>query len=176
MAMSETLLASQLLNLSSNPTDVEADAITRFLSAYGTFLVGTGVGDGATANGVPISPAAVTAAAAAAGPTLVGMSAPGPFNMYHQALTKIPQAVSQGAASFWGALAANPSAAFPGAIAMTPPPHAGLYSQFPVVMADNTSNAATAQEAADNTAALLYAEAVVGGTVTFPGPAVFPII
>lgn len=174
--LSEELLAVQLLELSSNPTAVESEAIDRFLTAYSTYLTGTGAGDGATANGVPINASAVLAAASAAGPTMVGMSEPGPFDEYNQALTKIPEAVSQGSGSFWGALAANPSGAFPGAIAMTPPPHSNMSSQFPVVMENNTTGEVTAEEAAANAAELLHQEATTGGTVTFPGPSIFPII
>ncbi len=186
MSLDETILATELLKLSDNPVDTEAEAVQTLLDAYGNYLLGDplGVGPfGAEAAGIFLTKAAVDDAKLAAQPTLTGMSDPGPVDpilgvpIYSQGLTKIPDAMSVGLASFWGAIAANFAVAFPGSIAMSAPPHASLAALFEPLMILNTTQELTPQEVADNIAALLHNEAIVGGTITLPGgpPTIHPI-
>jgi hypothetical protein len=158
MAMDQQVLANELLNLA--PTSSEPEAIEVLVEAYRTFAAD------AESNGVPITAAGLDAGALAMAPQLVGMSVAG------QGLVKIPVAVK----TFWQGVAAAGPAAFPGALSVTPPPHDNLDDTFPPVCTANSLPGVTAVVAANAIAAVMYPEAILGGMVTFPGPAAFPIL
>lgn len=160
MAMVQATLATQLQNMTN--IDVEATAITNLVNAYGTFS------SAATGNGIPLTPAGVTLGKTAMQGALVGMSADG------AGITKIPNAC----VAFWGAVCTSFAVSFPGSIAATPPPHASLASAFAALMPTNTAGDVTLAQAAQSIAAIMYTDAIAGGTVTLPGapPVVGPII
>ena len=155
--MSQSVLADQLLAL--EPAD-EAAARANLAGAYATYAAD------AEANAVPITSTSVSTAQATMATALIGMSAPG------IGLTAIPAAIR----AFWSSIALGLAASFPGATAITPPPHAGLEAAFATLMAANTAAALSKEDATAAMAALLHPQAVLGGTVTFPGPVTAPIV
>ena len=158
MAMVKNTLATQLQNLA--PASAEATAITNLVNAYGTYA------SAAAAGAVPITPAGVNLGKAAMQAALVGMSASG------AGITKIPAAVIQ----FWVGVAGGLATSFPGATAIVPPPNAGLAALLAATFPANTSGNKTLAQAADAIATNMHAQAIIGGTVTFPGPVVQPIL
>lgn len=160
MAMVQTTLATQLQNMT--PTGVEATAITALVDAYGTFA------SAATGNGIPLTPAGVTLGKTAMQGALVGMS------IDSAGLTAIPAAC----VAFWGAVCTGFAVSFPSSIAATPPPHASLAAAFAALMPANTIAEVDLATAASSIAAIMYTDAITGGTVTLPGtpPVVGPII
>jgi len=158
MAMSASALAAQLLNLV--PAATEVAAIATLVDAYGTFSSDAAAGAAAiTAAGVALGKAAMQA-------VLVGVSAPGAGSAV---LTAAVQA-------FWAAVAGGLATSFPSAVAVTPPPHAGLQALLDATFAANTAARANLVDAAQAVATDLYNQAIIGGTVTFPGPVVSPIL
>lgn len=157
MVMSASVLAAQLANLDPVPT--EAQAIITLTNAYGVFAAD------ATA-GVPITPAGVDLGKAAMQAALVGMSVPGAGAAIMVA----------GVQAFWGAVAAGLAVSFAAAIAIVPPPHAGLLPLLISSFAANTTSAAPKAVATMLIATDFYSQAIIGGGVTFPGPVVSPIL
>lgn len=157
MAMSPSVLATQLLNLV--PAATEAEAVVTIANAYSVFATD------AQAGAVPITPAGVALGKAAMQAALVGMSVPGAGAIV---LTSAVQA-------FWGAVAAGLATSFAAAISIVPPPHTGLQALLVSTFATNTSTEATQAAATNAVAVDFYSEAIVGGGVTFPGPVVSPI-
>jgi hypothetical protein len=158
MAMVKNTLATQLQNMS--PAALEATAITNLVNAYGTYAAG------AAAGAVPITPAGVNLGKAAMQAALVGMSASG------AGVTKIPAAIVQ----FWVAVAGGLAASFAGAIAIVPPPNAGLAALLDATFPANMTGNKTLVQATDAIATNMHAQAIVEGTVTLPGPVVTPIL
>jgi len=158
MALLQTTLAAELLNLI--PTDSEATGIQTFTNAYGDYAAA------ATANAVVLSPAGIALGKAAMSAALVGISASG------VGLTKIPAAII----AFWTAIAGSAATSFSGAVSAVAPPHVNLATDFAAVAIDNVEAEKTQADAADAIAAVFHNNAIVGGTVTFPGPSTFPII
>lgn len=157
MALNASTLATQLQNLA--PSSSEAAAITALVNAYGTYAAGAAAATPILAAGINLGKAAMLTA-------LVGMSASG------AGLTKIPLAI----AAFWAAVAGGLAASFAGATAITPPPHATLPTSFPTTCASNTVASATLVVSTQNIATVMHADAIIGGTVTTPGPTVTPIL
>ena len=151
-------LRDELLALA--PTNSEASAIDTLSNAYATYALG------AEAGGVTITPAGVDLGKAALKPALVGMSASG------AGLSIIPAALL----AFWVAVAAGLATSFVGATLITPPPHAGLAAAFAALMPLNTAGNISKADAVLSVANMFHAAAIVGGTVTFPGPIVAPIL
>jgi len=156
MVMSSATLASELQNLT--PRIDEPGAAEALAEAYRVFALD------AVGNGVPILPAGPDAGKLAMIPVLAGMSQPGAGALK----------IEQGVRAFW--LAAALPAFFPGSIAALPPPTVGLANSLQPVFDSNTSGGATLEQAAQAVAAVMYANAIVGGTVTLPGPATGPIL
>lgn len=158
MAMSASALASQLLNLVPAATEVAAIAV--LADAYGTFASDAVAGAATiTASGIALGKAAMQAA-------LVGVSSPGAGSAV---LTAAVQA-------FWAAVAGGLATSFPAATAVVPPPHAGLQALLDATFAANTAAMANLADATQAVATDLYNQAIIGGTVTFPGPVVSPIL
>lgn len=156
--MSESNLADAIEDLPN--TLSEAAAITALVDAYSELVENAQAG-AQTLTGAGLALGQVAMAAA-----LVGMSASG------QGLTKIPA----GVVAFWAAVATGLATSFAGATAITPPPHATFAAAFAALMAQNVIDEATRAEAAASLASLMYTEATTGGTVTYPGPVVSPIL
>lgn len=156
MAMSEATLASELEALV--PEATEAAAAARLTEAYGNYAAD------AEGNAVPIESTGIDLGKAAMEPALAGMSAPG------AGATVIANAVI----AFW--VAAAVPASFPTATIVVPPPNAGLAVALEAVFASNTAAQASLEDAAANIAAVMHAQAIIGGTVTLPGPSVGPIL
>ncbi len=160
MTMAAATLANELLNL--DPVDTEAAAITTLADAYAVFAAQAQAGPQTiTATGVNLGKAAMSAA-------LIGVSSPGAGAAV---LTTAIQA-------FWAAVAGGLATSFAGAIAITPPPHSSLTAQLSSTFSTNTSTTADKPTATSAIASDMYSEAVIGGTVTYPGgpPPVFPIL
>ncbi len=158
MALTESTLSTQLQNLAA--TTSEATAITALTDAYGVYAAD------AVSNAVTLSTAGVNRGKAAMSAALVGMSASG------AGLTKIPLAI----AAFWNAVAGGLATSFTGATAIVPPPHASLPTTFPDTCGTNTSGQKTLAQSAAAIAGVMHADAIVGGSVTFPGPITAPIL
>lgn len=159
MPLVQATLSTQLQNLV--PVATEPPAVTALTNAYGVYAAG------ATSNGVPITAAGVNLGKAAMSAVLVGMSASG------AGITKIPASIVQ----FWIAVAGGLATSFPGAIAIVPPPNAGLAALLAATFPANTSGNKTLAQACDAIAANMHAQAIIGGTVTFTGPTgPFPIL
>lgn len=158
MAMSQSTLATELENMV--PTDNEPDAITALTDAYGVFAAD------AESNSIPITPAGVNLGKAAMSAALVGMSVSG------AGITAIPAACI----AFWVAVAGGLATSFPGATAITPPPHAGIAAKLAITFPANTAGGKSLADSVDAIATDMHSEAIVGGTCTFPGPVVAPIL
>jgi hypothetical protein len=150
MTMAAATLATELLSLT--PTSVEDTAIDAIVDAYGVFA------SDAVSNAILISPAGIELGKAAMSAALVGMSEE------NEGRTKIPAAV----VAFWTAVSGGLTASFTGALAITPPPHATLSDDFATLMDENMNGDVSAEEAAEALANLLYEQAALGGTVTYP--------
>lgn len=158
MAMSQSVLAGQLVNLV--PAATEATAITRLADAYATFATD------AAAGAVPITTAGVALGKAAMQLALIGISTPGAGAAV---LTSAVQA-------FWSAVAGGLATSFSGATAIVPPPNAGLQALLVTTFGTNTASQASLGAATNAVATALYNQAIIGGTATFPGPVVSPIV
>lgn len=81
-----------------------------------------------------------------------------------------------GFTAFWGAMSAAPPSFFTGATVITPPP--GLATLAAAIVSAFALNllATELAVAAANLAAVFHPSAGLGGTATFPGPVVAPIL
>lgn len=156
MAMAQATLAAELQNLT--PVITEAEAIANWVDAYGAFAAEAEAATPILEDGIDLGKDAMATA-------MVGMSADG------QASTKIEAGIQ----AFWGAVATGLTSSFAGATAITPPPHAGLKGALDSTFLANTSGAVSLEDATDAIATVLHGLAIVGGTVTTPGPTVTPI-
>lgn len=156
--MSAVTLASQLLALA--PASAEAVAIATLAGAYGRFAAD------ATAGAAPITAAGVALGKAAMQGALVGVSSPGSGSAV---LTAAVQA-------FWTAVAGGLATSFATATAVAPPPHAGLRALLDATFASNTATRADLADATQAIATALFNQAIIGGTASFPGPVVSPIL
>lgn len=157
MAMAQSTLEQELLNLDPQPTEAGAAAI--LTDAYGAFVLE------AEAGGVMISEVGVDLGKAAMLPALTGMSLGNAETFWSAAVI-----------AFWGAVAGALTGSFAGATLITPPPHAGLSTLLSAAFTANIATQASKETAMAVLAAVFYSQAIVGGTVTFPGPVVAPII
>ena len=160
--MSEETLAEQLLTVELVADTIEA--IDNLTDAYGVYA------SDASSNNVDITEAGVTLGKEAMRLALIGNGVFDPG----WALTRLPASLI----AFWGAVALGLAASFPGATTIVPPPHATFAVNFVPLMASNTANEVSAEEAADSLAALMHINAsgvAAGGTVTFGVPT-FPIL
>ncbi len=158
MAMSSSVLATQLINLT--PSATEAGAVATLANAYSVFA------SDATAGAAAITPAGIALGKATMQVALAGVSSPGAGAAV---LTAAIQA-------FWGAVAGGLAASFAGAAAIVPPPQAGLQALLVSTFASNTSGSTSLADAAQAIATIVFNQAIIGGTVTFPGPVVSPIV
>jgi hypothetical protein len=141
----------------------EESARDGWADAYATYF------SGATSNGVPVG--SVTAARNAMDAALVGLSTTGAV------------AIQAGITAFWGALVASPAVVFAGATVITPP--AGLSNISADILLAAPLNVTQSNDA---TTALGFIASgglggnvglhtlSLGGTATFPGPIVAPIL
>lgn len=157
MAMSTAALAAQLLSLV--PATTEAAAVATLTDAYGAFA------SDATASAVAVTPTGVTLGKNAMRAALVGVNSSGAGSAV---LTAAIQA-------FWVAVAAGLATSFPGAAAIVPPPHVGLQALLDATFATNTAGRANLADATQAVATDLHNQAIIGGSVTFPGPVLSPI-
>jgi hypothetical protein len=156
--MSAATLANELLNL--DPVDNEPQAAQVLADAYAVFAADAQAGaQPITATGVTLGKAAMLAA-------LSGMNASG------AGAAVIAAAVQ----AFWVAVAGGLATSFAGATAILPPANAGLQALLSSDFATNTSSSASKATATSLLANDFYAQAIVGGTVTYPGPVVSPIL
>lgn len=149
-------LGTEVQNVDNEPAACQAWA-----NAYGTYAAD------ATANGVPLSGAAITLAKAAMQSALVGMSAPSAFAVKLQA----------GVVAFWASVVSGLAASFTGAIAIVPPTGITVIAvNAPAVFAANTAPGVTKTQALTNIGNPLHLLTISGGTATFPPAIVSPII
>lgn len=158
MVMAASTLANELLNL--DPVDNEAQAAQTLTDAYGVFAAD------AMAGAQQLTVAGVNLGKAAMQPALTGMNAPG------AGAAVIAAAVQ----AFWVAVAGGLAASFAGATAIVPPANLGLQALLTSDFLTNTNSAASKAAATSLLAGDFYAQAIIGGTVTYPGPVVSPIL
>lgn len=158
MAMVSSTLANQLLNL--NPVSTEAAAITTLANAYAAYA------GAAVAGAQPLTAAGVALGKAAMTTALAGISVPG------AGAAKLVAGIQ----AFWGAVAIGLTTSFVGAVAITPPPHAGLLALLSSTFASNVASKASKANATSAIASNCHSQAVIGGTVTYAGPVVSPIL
>jgi len=121
----------------------------------------------ATSNGVPVTPGSLAGAQAAMDAALTGMSATGAG----------AAALQSGITAFWTTIVGTPAAIFVAATLITPPPTlAGIAAAVQPVFASNTMPGVTKTQALNAIATVLHANGRIGGTATFPGPVVAPIL
>ena len=157
MALSEAVLAQELLSL--GPATTEAEAITSLSDAYSAYA------EDAESNALPLLPTGLALGVTALQDALAGMNTPGQAAAF----------IANGIIAFWVAVAGGLSSSFSGATVIVPPPHAGLEVSLGGLFAANIVNRVTQEEAAEGLAGLLHPLAITGGTVTFGVPS-FPII
>lgn len=164
MAMNQTRLVNEMKAMTLYDTEI---AVTMaWANAFANYFQGDGVAQGAESNLVYVAPAAIPAAKAAMVAALSGMSAPG------VAAAKIAASVM----AFWGSLAAAPATAWPTATLITPPVLlANLATTLQTNFDANTSGAVAKDPAMGVIAATIHA-ANQGGSATWPGTIVFPIL
>lgn len=161
MAMSQSVLAAQLLHLV--PVATEAEAILTLADAYAIFA--TDAETVSVDTVVPISAEGVALGKAAMRAALVGVGSSGAGSVV---LTAAVQA-------FWAAVAAGLAVSFFGVTAIAPPPNAGLRVLLDATFATNTAARASRATATNAIATNLHNQAIIGGAATFPGPVVSPI-
>jgi len=152
-------LKSELVSLASSHSADETAAITAWGDALGVYWAG------ATANGIPIVGSFVTAGVTAAKIELVGMSADG------AGFGKIQAACVAG----WAAMALP--GAFTTNTAAIPP--TGITGLAAVLQTAGDTNIAGDKDIDDSCQALAdvwQPLTITGGTATFLGPVVFPIV
>lgn len=157
MPMTQAVLATQLQGMT--PVSSEPAAIATLANAYAVFAAD------AVAGAAPITAAGIALGKAAMSTALVGMSSAG------AGAGKLVTAVQ----AFWVAVAGGLATSFAGATAIVPPPNAGLLALLTATFAANTSTSADLATATNAVATNLRDQAIIGGTVTFPGPVVSPI-
>ncbi len=152
MALLQPMLASELANIELSTTEVDAinnmsDALNNYLSQM-------------ISNAIPLATA--IAAKAAMTTALTGLSMSG------------ATAIQAGIVAYWGVVALP--GAFGASTASIPPPSlATIATALTPVFASNVSAELDANAATSAIAAVLH-PLMLGGTVTFPGPVVFPIL
>jgi hypothetical protein len=149
--MTQAKLADELLAM--DPVDNEPEAANNLATAYANFAAD------AVGNGIPLAPAGLNLGKTAMTGALTGMSAPG------AGITAIPAAI----VAFWGAVCGGFAVSFPGSVGATPPPHAALAASFAALMPVNTAADLSKEDATKAIAAIMYADAVLGGIVILPG-------
>lgn len=155
MALSESTLATEFEVLT--PTADAAEAAQRLADAYGNYM------SAATANGGAIL--TVTAAVSAMAGAMTFSSS--------GSAASAAAAISAGVSAFWGVLVAAPATHFAGATVITPP--AGLAGLTAALTSMLSGGDRTLEEGAAALASDVHA-ATAGGSATFPGPLVAPII
>lgn len=149
-------LKAQLVSVASDHPADEAAAIAAWGDALGVYWTG------ATANGIPIVGSFVTTAVAAAKAAMTGLQTTG-FT-----------AIQAGAVAGWAAMAVP--GAFGANTLATPAPAIGtLVAVLSPVLTANVLNTLSI-DAACGAIATAWGPLSLGGTATFPGPAVFPIL
>src|SRR3990172_7403360 len=146
MPLVQATLATQLDTQVQNVT-TEAAARTAWAQAWRNYFAS------AASNAVPITPAALTAAQAAMAPALTGLSLTG------------AAAIQAGILAWWGALGAEPAAAFPGAtLIVLPPLTAGIAAALAPVFVANKGPGVTKTQALNAIATALHTSGGLGGT------------
>ena len=156
MAMSNATLKSELLSLGLYET--EAAAISGWAMAFDNYF------QDAESNGIPVTPGSTAAAKAAMAGAMTGLSTVG------------AAALATAITAYWTSLATMSGAIFAGATAITPPALlANIQADLEAVFTANISGSASKDAAMEAIADALHIDNQ-GGTATFPGPAVFPIL
>lgn len=154
--MTAAKLKTELQNLT--PTGTEAAAASTLATGWDTYFADS------ASNGVPYSGAPGPKSAMQS--ALSGMSASG------AGAAKIQAAVT----AYWTAIVGAPAVAFPGATLVTPPATLStIAAALAPVFASNVSGGVSLSTAAQNVANALH-PLNLGGTATFPGPVVAPIL
>lgn len=159
MALLIATLKAELVTLASAHAVDEAAAITAWGDALGVYWAG------ATANGIPIVGSFVILGVTAAKAALVGMSADG------AGFGKIQAACIAG----WAAMAL-PGAFTTNTAAIPPTGLAGLAAALQTAGDANTAGDKSIDDACQALADVWQPLTITGGTATFPGPVVFPIL
>lgn len=154
MPLLPTVLASELKSLELY--DNELGAINGWAAAYKKYM------EGATSNGVTIVPAALIA------PELAMQGALGGLSILSST------SLQTGILAFWGVII--PAIAWPTTLAIAPPALlAGLGATLTGIFTSNTTSKLSKDASMDAIANAIHA-ASLGGTTTWPGPAVMPIL
>jgi len=157
MALLIATLKAELVTIASaHPAD-EAAAITAWGDALGVYWAG------ATANGIPIVGSFVTAGVTAAKAAMTGLSTTGFV------------ALQTGVVAGWAAMAL-PAAFTTNTAAIPPTSITGLAAALQTVGDANTAGDKSIADACQALADVWQPLTITGGTATFPGPVVFPIL
>ena len=159
LSLAASTLASQI-QMRMVPVNSESMAVMNFAQAYSTYC-----GD-ATANNVALSSNAAHQGEAAMIPAMTGLSQPG----------AAAAAIQAGCIAFWLAIVANATTAFKAATLVTPPPCAGIATALQAVFLSNQAGKLDLNHAATQVAQVLHAQTLLGGSVSYPGPLVAPIL
>lgn len=154
--MLSATLKSELLALGLY--DNEPDAISAWAEVFDNYF------QDAESNGIPVTPHSTVAAKAAMARAMTGLSTAG------------AAALAMAITAYWTSLATTPGAIFVSAIAITPPVLLmNIQRDLEIVFAANTAGSASKNVAMEAIAAVLHIDNQ-GGTATFRGPVVFPIL
>lgn len=157
MALLIATLKAELVTLASSHPANEAAAITAWGDALGVYWAG------ATANGIPIVGSFVTAGVTAAKAAMTGLSTTG-FT-----------ALQTGVIAGWAAMAL-PGAFTTNTAAVLPTGITGLTAALAAVGTANTAGKKNIDDSCQALADVWQPLTITGGTATFPGPVVFPIL
>jgi hypothetical protein len=157
MAMSQSILAAEL-DVEIQNTETLAEAINAWAAAWKTYFTD------AESNSVPIlTPILDTAEAAMA----VAMPSLG---------VDAGAALTSGVTAWWATLVASPPLTFTACTAITPPAGlAGIAAALTPVFISNRDGELSKADALNAIASALH-PLNLGGTATFPGPIVAPIL
>jgi hypothetical protein len=156
MPLTPAALSTELQSIQNAKPPNEPAAIQAFSVVFNNYMLNSG------ANGIPLVPAQAELARLAMVPAMTGLNTAGAAS------------IQAGCVAYWGAL--NVPGSYGASIAVAPPPGiAGLAAALLAVFPVNVAGALETAPACDAIAAAWH-PLMLGGTATFPGPAVFPIL
>lgn len=158
MPLLPTALASAM-DVSIQNTTSEETARAAWASAWTSYFYA------ALAGAVPVTPGSLAPAESALSAGMAGLSTAGATS------------IQTGLSAFWGVVVASAPTVFAGATLVTPPPGlAGVAAALQPVFSANTAGGVSKTVALQAIASALHPLAGLGGTATFPGPVVLPIL
>lgn len=159
MALSQTTLADELENMI--PTTTPGDSEQELADAYGEYM------KEAIAGAIPIGQTNIPNCVSA-------MVAAMTFDPDHTS-SKGAVVWKAGLQAFWGYMVANPTQFWLGASAITAPSFSSLQGDLADAFDDNTDNFESLEDSMAAIAAVIHPATDNVGSVTYPGPIIYPI-